>query len=261
MLRHALMGTLLLFATSVTLVPPVTAQMAESAGGSTMVGGGMGQTLRVVLTASDPSGAHCSALTEIATREGRVVARELVSLRPGESRFVQVDFGAVNRGRRVELLPAVKTIDGRCTAAVEIYENISGRTLAYMPGLLLPASDAPLAGIGVSLMQMVRLGVIREFDPQPDPPACRGVMAFADADGVPVGPSRPIDLEPGGTSILDLDPNLLLPAVSEPLRMRRFVRPQLLLPASGGGDTRGCQISVQLIDRLTGWTTVAVMAR
>ncbi len=161
----------------------------------------------------------------------------------------------------MELLPAVKGLQGRCTAAGEIHETIAGRTLAYMPGLLLPASDAPLAGLGVSLGQIVRLGVVRDWDPQPDPPGCRAVLAFADVDGIPVGPSRAVDLEPGGSTFLDLDPNLLLPASGDPMRVRRFVRPQLLLPASGGGETRGCRVSVQIVDRLTGWTAVAMTPR
>jgi hypothetical protein len=79
------------------------------------------------------------------------------------------------------------------------------------------------------------------------------VIGFADAAGRPVGASRAVNLQPGGSSFVDLDPTLLLPASGDPLRVRRFVRPRLLLPAAGG-DEAGCITSVQLIDRLTGWT-------
>ena len=39
---------------------------------------------------------------------------------------------------------------------------------------------------------------------------------------------------------------------------RMVAQPRLLLPASGGGDTRGCVASVQIVDALTGWTTAYV---
>lgn len=231
----------------------------------TMVGAAAGQTIRLVVTAGEPQGigAGCVAVAQILTR-GQVPAAEArFDLRAGESRFVEVNVGrmAGESRRRVELLPAVKVLAGSCSAAVEVHENITGRTLAYLPGLLLPASGAPTAGMGVALSQILRFGVIRGFDPQPDPPGCRAVLAFADAHGNPVGPSRAVDLEPGGSAFLDLDPNLLLPASGDPMRVRRFVRPQLLLPASGDGETRGCRASVQLYDRLTGWTGVAVAVR
>lgn len=237
---------------------------APAAAQTAMVGGAFGQTVRVVVTADAmPAGMGCAALTQILTRDRVPAAEELVRLRPGESNFVEVNLSSLVGGvrRRVELLPAVKVLEGQCTAAVEIYENITGRTMAYVPGLLLPASGAPLSAIGVSLGQILRLSAASDFDPQPDPPGCRGVLAFADAGGNPVGPSRSIDLEAGASSFIDLDPSLLLPASGDPMRVRRFVRPQLLLPASGGGDTRGCHVSVQLFDRLTGWTSVALSAR
>lgn len=218
--------------------------------------------MRVVLT-GDPAGVGCSALVEIRTRDQVPAAQERVTLRPGESSFVEVNLSALVGGlrRRVELLPAVKVFEGHCSAAVELSENFTGRTLAYMPGLLLPASGAPLSAMSLPPGQILRLGAIREWDPQPDPPACRAVLGFADADGNPVGPARRIDLEPGESSVVDLDPNLLLPASGDPLRVRRFVRPQLLLPASEDGDARGCHVSVQVIERLTGWTAVAVIPR
>lgn len=229
-----------------------------------MVGGAYGQAVRVAITAGEGSrDTGCRAVATIRTRDLTTVAERRVELRPGESTFVDVSIGSLidDPRRRVELLPAVSVFDGECVAAVEVYETVSGRTLAHTPGLLLPAQPGlllpavreALTPTGAATSQILRLGVIRGFDPQPDPPGCAVVIGFADAAGRPVGPSRAISLPPGGSSVLDLDPSLLLPASSDLLRVRRFVRPRLLLPAAGGDDA-GCIPSVQLIDRLTGWT-------
>jgi hypothetical protein len=200
------------------------------------------------------------------TRELLPAAEQQVTLRPGESTFVEVNLNGIpgSLRRRVELLPAVRVREGTCFAAVEVYENISGRTLAHTPGLLLPAQPGLLlpavrefTPTGVSTAQILRLAVIHGFDPQPEPPGCTVTLGFADASGQPVGPSRSVDLRPGESSVLDLDPALLLPASGEPLRTRRFVRPRLLLPASGGGAISGCTASVQIYDRVTGWTMAA----
>jgi hypothetical protein len=233
-----------------------------------MVGGTYGQTVRLVITAGDPIPTEkgCTADVRLLTRALLPAVAERVALRPGESSWVEVNLSTVpgSLRRRVELLPAVSVVDGTCIAATEVYENISGRTMAHTPGLLLPAQPGlllpampVLTPTGASTSQIIRLGVIRGFDPQPEPPACTVQLGFADASGAPVGPSRAVDLQPGESSVLDLDPSLLLPASGEPLRARRFVRPRLLLPASGGGDATGCLASVQVYDRLTGWTMAA----
>ena len=248
------------------LATPAAAQLP-------MVGGTYGQTVRLVITTGDPipTEGGCSALIRLLTRDLLPAAERRVALRPGESAFVEVNLNTIPGSvrRRVELLPAVSVAEGECVAAAEVYENITGRTMAHTPGLLLPAQPGlllpavrePLTPTGAALSQILRLGVIRGFDPQPDPPGCSVVIGFADADGAAVGPSRAVDLQPGESAVLDLDPSLLLPASGEPLRARRFVRPQLLLPASGGGDMSGCLASVQVYDRLTGWTTAVYAAR
>jgi hypothetical protein len=238
----------------------------QAAAQSLLVGGGYGQTARLVITAGDPipTESGCAATARILTRLLLPAAERTLDLRPGQAGFVEVNLNALTGTprRRVELLPAVTVLAGRCAASIEIFDNATGRTAASAPVLLLPASGA-LPAIGPAVGQIVRVGVIRGFDPQPEPPApaCTGVIAFTDADGNRVGPSRAIDLPPGGSAVLDLDAGLLLPAAGESHRLRRFVQPKLLLPASGGGDTSGCTASVQLIDRLTGLTTHAYSSR
>ncbi len=92
----------------------------------------------------------------------------------------------------------------------------------------------------------------RGFDPQPDPPKCAATLAFADFHGNPVGPTKTINLAAGSFAVVDLDPGLL-PASGDP-HERRYGQPRLSLPAVGG-DPCGCSVSVQVCDRVTGWTT------
>lgn len=226
---------------------------APSFGESTVIGGAWGQTVRVVVAAD--ASTSCSALVRIVSKDLLPAAEKTFDLRPGQMGFVDVNLNRLaDRFRqRVELLPAIQVRGGRCTAAAEVIENVTGRTMAYQPGLLLPASGGPVTPVGVAVSQFVRVGAARGFDPQPDPPKCAATLAFADMNGNPVGPTKTINLAAGSFEVVDLDPGLLLPAWGDP-HVRRYVQPRLLLPASGG-DTRGCALSVQVFDRVTGWTT------
>jgi hypothetical protein len=157
--------------------------------------------------------------------------------------------------------------------STEVFEQVSGRTLAISKGSIVgfdpqpePPADVPVAAVlpamGVASGQILRLGVARGFDPQPEPPGlpfrCVAVLAFADARGAIVGGTLAVDLNEGAAATLDLNPALLLPATPAGTLPRMVAQPRLLLPASGTGDTRGCVASVQIVDALTGWTTAYV---
>lgn len=235
------------------LVGVVLASGGHTLAQSSVIGGAWGQTVRVVVAAEASS--SCSALVKVVSKDLLPAAEKSFDLRPGQIGFVDVNLNrfADRFRKRVELLPAVRVRGGRCTAAAEVIENLTGRIMAYQPGLLLPASGGPITPVGVAVSQFVRLGAARGFDPQPDPPKCAATLAFADFHGNPVGPTKTINLAAGSFEVVDLDPGLLLPASGDP-HERRYVQPRLLLPAAGG-DTRGCAVSVQVFDRVTGWTT------
>jgi hypothetical protein len=251
----------------VSIFLTVVAAQAASAPASDMVviGGSFGQTLRVTIAA--PPTARCSALLEIHTGD-LLPARpeDSYELGPGETAIADVNVSrlAGRIGRRVELVPSIKVLAGQCSAAVETFDVLSGRTTAYIP--LLTRGTEPrvetldLAPVGVTRNQILRVGVIRGFDPQPDPPACRVTVAFADGRGNRIGTQKTIDLSVGQFDFVDLNASLLLPAVSsfELLPARTVVQPRFLLPASGGGDIRGCDGSVQVFDQATGWNSMAV---
>jgi hypothetical protein len=233
------------------------------------IGGGYGQTVRLTIAA--PAGARCatSAGLLLPAQPTPIEAREL-DLAPGQTAVVEVSVTRLlgRPGRRVELLPYVEPRVGSCLVSTEVFEQVTGRTMALSKAVIAgfdPQPDPPapsefgllLPATGAAPGQLVRLGVARGFDPQPEPPAhCTAVLAFADARGAVVGRTLAVDLGEGEAATLDLDPSLLLPA--SPLLRRLIVQPRLLLPASGGGDTSGCVASLQLVDTATGWTTAMV---
>jgi hypothetical protein len=231
------------------------------------VGGAYGQTVRLTVAAS--AGARCalSAGLLLPAQPAPVEAREL-DLAPGQIGVVDVSVTRLlgRPGRRVELLPYVEPRAGSCLVSTEVFEQVTGRTMALSKAVIAgfdPQPDPPadfgllLPATGAVPGQIVRLGVARGFDPQPEPPAhCTAILAFADARGATVGRTLAIDLGEGEAATLDLDPSLLLPAT--PGARRAIVQPRLLLPAAGGGSTSGCVASLQLVDTLTGWTTAIV---
>lgn len=258
------------FRTVMTLIGLALGSTGLAAAQLPMVGGSYGQTMRLVVSAwGDPhvtgdAGTGCAALARIASRDLLPASEKSLRLIRGASGFVDVNLNplAGRPGRRVELLPVVQVQDGACSVAVEVYENFTGRTVAYMPlGVFRPEPAVRRTGAltpaGGTAGQILRLAVVRDFDPQPDPPKCAAVLGFADENGNAVGPTKAVNLAAGGSDFVDLDFGLLLPAVSTAFRTHRFVRPRLLLPAAGGGETGGCAASVQIFERLSGWTTVA----
>jgi len=238
--------------------------------GFPIIGGSYGQTARL-LVAGDGS-VRCSITAGFRTGETSPPEPDRTfDLAPGQTAFTDVSLSrlAGRLGRRVELLPFVKVHGGKCSASVEVFEQFTGRNTAYMrlfAGLgAPPEGDTPVLGappddqfpaISAVLGQVVRLGLsAKGFDPQPDPPVqCVAVLSFADARGNAAGPTKAVNLAPGQFDFIDFRPAVAF-------GQRAIVQPRLLLPASGGGDLRGCDGSVQVFEQATGWTSEIVKGR
>lgn len=225
------------------------------------IGGAYGQTVRFHLSAGNFG---CFALVRMTIGDLLPAAEKRFSLRSGESGFLDVNLnGFTDRyRRRADLLPSVRNVEGDCQAGMELFDNVSGRVVTSLPigdlGKYLledQAAQPVLPPVTATSGQIVRLGVTRGFDPQPEPPACRVTLGFVDASGAAVGPSKTVNLAAGASDAVELDAGLLLPASGLPLQTQRFVRPRLLLPASIGGTARGCAVSVQVFESATGATT------
>jgi len=216
-----------------------------------MIGGSYGQTVRLVVAAGGTS--RCSALAKLTYGDLLPATPERVmELGPKQAASVDVNLNrlASRIGQRVEILPYVQIRGGVCKAAIEVVDNFTARTVSFLaPGSEVAKEDQAansMLPVSSGAGQLIRLGVARGFDPQPEPPHCNVILAFEDAEGRALGQAMPVTLGLGGRAFLDLNP----PPGLTPYQ--RIVQPKLLLPASGG-DTRGCRVSVQVFDGLTGW--------
>jgi hypothetical protein len=218
------------------------------------VGGSYGQTIKLIVAASSSS--RCSALAKLSNGELLPAAPEQsFDLAPKQVGVLTFNLNklADKSGQRVDVLPNVQVRGGTCRAAIAIIDNTTGRTTTSFLGRVseVMKEDQAAAPVAAAVGQIIRLGVARGFDPQPEPPRCAATLGFEDRRGNPVGDRRTVNLAPGGMAFVDLNPGLLLPASGDP--HERIAQPRLLLPASGG-DLRGCRISVQVYDAVTGWT-------
>jgi hypothetical protein len=233
-----------------------------------IVGGSVGQMMRIMVAAD--GSVRCRV--EAGSRNGEGSPPEpdkFFDLLPGQTAFMDLNLArlAGRPGQRTELRPVARVLDGKCSASVEIFEPFAGRSMDHMTlftGLAAPVAAIPPAGpppafAPLSLVQgeALRLGSTVAFDPQPEPPVkCTAVLAFADARGNPVGPSRRVDLAPGRFDFVDVSASLLLPR-GAPVGTRVLVQPRVLIPV-GGGDLRGCRASVQVYDLFSGWTKTII---
>jgi hypothetical protein len=217
-----------------------------------MIGGSYGQTVKLIVAAG--ASTRCSALAKLTYGDLLPATPERVlELAPRQTAFLEVNLNrlAGRIGQRVEILPYLQIRGGGCQASIETVDNFTARTVSLLtPGSEVMKEDQAansMLPVSTGAGQFVRLGVTRGFDPQPEPPHCNVILAFEDGEGRAIGQAIPVTLGVGGHAFLDLNPP---PGLSP---YQRIVQPKLLLPASGG-DTRGCRVSVQVFDALTGWT-------
>lgn len=289
------MRTITLFV-GLTLAGTFGAEAVENPTTFPVLGGSFGQVMRVTVSALPPG--PCVVAVSLNSGEGTPPEPiRILDLTPGQVGTTDLALSrlAPRLGARVEVLPVVRVLAGECSAAVETIELVTGRTTAYVklfaglgtppepvrpgeaapPDPVTPGESAPpdpvfpaVAAVGG---QVIRLAVARLGTPPdpitpgesvpPDPiRRCSGLLAFADARGTLVGTPRAVDLEPGQIAFVDVDPRAL-GAAGFGIGARRIAQPRLLLPASGGGDLSGCHASVQVFEKLTGWTSQIVSGR
>jgi hypothetical protein len=107
-----------------------------------MVGGSLGQTIQLNIRAvGDPQilAPRCQAILSFRDSNNLPVGTSLtVDLGPDQGTFLTLSFNRlVSRlGQRFELQPVVTAVNREvnfaCQASVEIYESISGRTIAWI---------------------------------------------------------------------------------------------------------------------------------
>lgn len=248
------------------------------------IGGSFGQVARITVAADPPGGSRCAATAQFRRSATERPEPVHLDLAPGETGFADFHFDKVvtRLGQRTEVRPEVDVTSGKCSASVEVFESSTGRTTAYLklfagfaippdnlPGGVIPPDVLPggvdppepdILSAGIVPGQILRLGVARGFDPQPDPPVCDVLLAFADAHGSPIGPAKRVTLPPGGMDFLDLDARLLQTPRGIDSDKRATVQPRVI-PVTRTGDAGGCHASAQIYESATGWTVLAISGR
>lgn len=217
-----------------------------------MMGGGLGEVLRVnaAVDAGAVAPGPCAVALGFADAAGEPIGRPVnIDLMPGQSAFVEFDFGAVvsRLGQRFEARPVITPVsDGSaaaCGLSAEIYDRFTGRTSSYVQ----PVPPGRLAPIGVAPGQVLRLNLVAV-----PPGPCRAVMSFAGADGAAAGSSFSADLLPGHAAFLDLP-------MSGPLRpfgTRAEIRPVVLADPAAAS----CVASAEVWEQFTGRNAVYARA-
>src|SRR6266576_6168295 len=97
------------------------------------LGGSFGQTMRLLVSAYPPD--PCVVMVGLHPSETPPPDPDrTLTLAPGQSAFVDVELSklAPRFGVRVEVRPVVQVLSGKCSAAVEVFENFTFRTTAFM---------------------------------------------------------------------------------------------------------------------------------
>lgn len=167
-----------------------------------MIGVTRAQTLQINLLAFPPN--PCSATLGFQDRNGNPVgATQSVSLQAGQSTSLAIKGAALTtvKNRLVEVLPTI-VVNGSqtsCVASAEVFTNSSGVTNVLAPGVVSYPPNPVFGQLGVTSVQTVRLNVVA-FPPNP----CDGTLSFVNSNGVVVGNTLGIQLEPGHAASLNL---------------------------------------------------------
>jgi hypothetical protein len=240
-----------------TLPPPI--------GEFGLMGGALGQTLRLNVVnpvrAGDVVPLPCHVLAGFKGIRGATLgAVQDLNLAPGQAGFVELNFNNyVSRfGERLQVRPAMAAVnDGSaagCKASAEMYDQLTGRTMAYASQFLPPPVNdripppIPVFGLlGAAIGQSVRLNVLLPPGPTLPPGPVRVTLGF-NIPGFPPGPSRIVDLMPGEGAFLDLP----MDGLGLRLGQRIEIRPTIV------GATGNLRVTAEVYDQLSGRTTTFV---
>jgi hypothetical protein len=209
-----------------------------------MIGVVRGQTLQINVVAFPPD--PCFAKLGFQDVNGNPVGTTLsVSLQAGQSASLAVNANTLSGaiGQRVELLPTVVPTAGvanQCDASAEVFDNLLGGSSVVVPGSPGFAPFPEFGLVGVTVLQTVRLNVVAY---PPDP--CIGQLSFVSGNGVPVGSTLSVQLNPGQAASLDLPGSTLVTKLGQ----RAELQPEVTAPNGG------CIASTEVYNNALGVTT------
>jgi len=226
---------------------------------SPLLGGGLGQTLRVTIVAT---GDVCDATVGFRDIRGTPVPEDgrgtpvpddgrdqPIFLKAGQTAYRDLNFNrfVTRLGQRYEVRAVVvfppDPVRAQCRWSAEIFDQFSKRTtLMYghpPQGVPVP-EDGHLSPIGGAFGQIVRLAAVAGSE------VCAVEVDFHSATGALLA-SKLMKLAPGEADVLDLNMNSLV----------RFGERGIIDPCFmpiAPGTAAACKFSVQVFDQFTGWT-------
>jgi len=220
-----------------------------------------GSIVRVSLIVAGPvtplPGSPVEALVGFVDLNGNPIGQfPPVPCTPGQISTFELDSGTspVAFGHHTAVVPVVSAPPGQVLPPLqlttEVLDNLTGfgAVLTTQTGLASPpASFSPQ---GLAAGQIMRL-TATAYPPDP----CDATLSFANAQGVPVGPSLNVNLSPGQSQSLDLSSAMLNVPLGKSVLVRPMVALQAPISAAAVGSA-ACMVSSDVFDVITNrtWT-------
>ena len=225
-------------------------------------GGGLGQVLRLVAGPVAPApGVPVEAQLGFVDLNGNPIGpSSTATIGPGQIQSLDLNLSqfVTQLGQHIEVVPVVAQPPNASSApsaaaqllvTTQILDALTGFETVLTPALQPGASAPALAPQVLAAGQTMRISVTAS---NTDP--CNAILAFADNNGVPLGPSEPVSVSPGTGTSLDLSANTLGLALGRRIQVLPIVTPTAAASPSGAPVNSVCQVTVEAFDHVTGRT-------
>lgn len=205
-----------------------------------------------------PAGSPVEAIVGFVDLNGNPIGQfPPVSIIPGQVSTFELDPGTapVAFGHHTTVVPVVSAPAGQVLPPLqlttEVLDSLTGYGALLTTATGLASPPASFSPQGLAPGQVMRLTATTAIPIDP----CIATLSFANAQGVPVGPSLTVNLSPGQSQSLDLTSAML----NVPLGKSFLVQPMVALQVPIGAAPVGspaCMVSSDVFDVITNrtWT-------
>jgi len=221
-----------------------------------------GSIIRGSLTAAGPvtppPGVPVEAVVGFVDLNGNPIGQfPPVQVTPGQVSPFELDPGTspVPFGHHTAVVPVVSAPPGQVLPPLqlttEVLDSLTGFGAVLTTATGLAPPPASFAPQGLAFGQIMRLtATAYPVDP------CNATLSFANAQGVPVGPSLTVNLRPGQSQPLDLTSAMLNVPLGKSVVVQPMVALQPIIGVAAPVATPACMVSSDVFDVFTNrtWT-------